>query len=397
MNKIDRLSRGSNQSGMRAYNERLVLSLLRRHGAHAKTSIAQMTGLSAQTVSVIMRELEKDGLLRKGERVRGKVGQPSVPMSLAADGAYFYGLKLGRRSSDLVLIDFLGNVVAGIHHPYSYPTPDGIVRFVSDSIGEINQQISARQRQRIAGLGIGMPFYLWNWVEFTGAPQTVMDAWKTRDIRSELAELFDFPVYVQNDASAACGAELVFGQYAGSRNFIYFYLGYFIGGGVVLNGTQFPGHSGNAGAIGPMPVIAEDGKVHQLIDVASLYVLEKLLKDADMDSSVLWSSADDWDIDSGILSQWIHCSARGIAQAIVAAESIIDFETVVIDGWLPTAVRSSLVEKIRDHLKTLDFTGIEEPEVIEGKVGPNARALGAASLPLSLRYMVDDRAFLKST
>lgn len=50
--------RGSNQSGMRAYNERLVLSLVRQQGALAKTDIARITGLSAQTVSVIMRALE---------------------------------------------------------------------------------------------------------------------------------------------------------------------------------------------------------------------------------------------------------------------------------------------------------------------------------------------------
>ena len=74
--------RGTNQSGMRAQNERLVLSLVRQHGALAKSDIARITGLSAQTVSVIMRALEQDGLLQRGTPVRGKIGQPSVPMSL---------------------------------------------------------------------------------------------------------------------------------------------------------------------------------------------------------------------------------------------------------------------------------------------------------------------------
>ncbi len=83
--------RGTNQSGMRAHNERLVLSLVRSHGALAKSDIARITGLSAQTVSVIMRELEQDGLLARGEPVRGRVGQPSVPMHLAADGRSFTG------------------------------------------------------------------------------------------------------------------------------------------------------------------------------------------------------------------------------------------------------------------------------------------------------------------
>ena len=51
--------RGTNQSGMREQNERLVLSLVRQHGALAKSDIARITGLSAQTVSVIMRALER--------------------------------------------------------------------------------------------------------------------------------------------------------------------------------------------------------------------------------------------------------------------------------------------------------------------------------------------------
>ena len=85
------LQRGTNQSGMRDHNERLVLILVRRHGSLAKTEIARMTRLSAQTVSVIMRELEADGLLLRGEPMRGKVGQPSVPMSLDPDGAFFLG------------------------------------------------------------------------------------------------------------------------------------------------------------------------------------------------------------------------------------------------------------------------------------------------------------------
>ncbi|MBN8931857.1 MAG: winged helix-turn-helix domain-containing protein, partial [Rhizobium pusense] len=62
------MSGGANQIGVRAYNERLVLSLVRRHGGLSKAEIARLCGLSAQTVSVIMRSLEKDGLLIRGER-----------------------------------------------------------------------------------------------------------------------------------------------------------------------------------------------------------------------------------------------------------------------------------------------------------------------------------------
>ena len=62
---------GSNQIAMRERNERLVLTILRRQGPLAKAEIARKTGLSAQTVSVIMRALERDGLLEKGQKIRG--------------------------------------------------------------------------------------------------------------------------------------------------------------------------------------------------------------------------------------------------------------------------------------------------------------------------------------
>ena len=101
---------GSNQVRVRAYNERLVLSLVRLHGSMSKADITRRSGLSAQTVSVIMRALEKDGLLLRGEPVRGRVGQPSVPMRLNPDAVYSFGVKIGRRSADLVLMDFVGKI-----------------------------------------------------------------------------------------------------------------------------------------------------------------------------------------------------------------------------------------------------------------------------------------------
>ena len=129
--------RGTNQSGMREQNERLVLSLVRQQGALAKTDIARITGLSAQTVSVIMRSLESEGLLLRGEPVRGRIGQPSVPMSLNPDGAFFFGLKIGRRSADLTLIDFQGHVRATRRQIYRYPTPSTVIAFVAEAMPAI--------------------------------------------------------------------------------------------------------------------------------------------------------------------------------------------------------------------------------------------------------------------
>ncbi|NNL18480.1 MAG: MarR family transcriptional regulator, partial [Boseongicola sp.] len=94
---------GSNQSGLRDQNARLVLSFIRRHGAMPSAEIARRSGLSAQTVSNITRALEADGLVKRGAAIKGKVGKPSVPVKLNPSGVNALGLNIGRRSAELVL------------------------------------------------------------------------------------------------------------------------------------------------------------------------------------------------------------------------------------------------------------------------------------------------------
>src|SRR5690242_17631802 len=156
------LARGTNQSGVRLYNERLVLSLIRRHGQLPKAEIARATGLSAQTITVIMRALEIDGLVKKQARRRGKIGQPSVPFALDPDGAFSLGLKIGRRSSDLVLLDFAGQVRGAIHEPHPYPVPARLREFAAHGIATLTGGLSPAEKARISGIGIAAPFELWN-------------------------------------------------------------------------------------------------------------------------------------------------------------------------------------------------------------------------------------------
>lgn len=381
--------RGSNQSGMRAHNERLVLSLVRQHGALAKSDIARITGLSAQTVSVIMRELEADGLLVRGEPVRGRIGQPSVPMSLAPDGALFLGLKIGRRSADLALIDFTGAARGMRRRMYRYPTPDAAIAFVAEALPELLHRLTPGQRARVGGIGIAMPFELWSWVADIGAPQDEMDAWRHRDIAAELARLSGLPVFVQNDATAACGAELVFGRGERPKDFLYFYFGYFIGGGLVLNGRLFAGRTGNAAGVGPMPVPGPGGRMRRLLSIASLSVLARAMAAAGVDPEPLWCNPERWDVPEPVLATWIEGAAEGMAGAILSAASLLEIDAVLIDGWMPPDLRARVTAATAAAFARLDQAGLTAPAIREGTVGAQARALGAAAIPLAQRFLTE--------
>ena len=391
--------RGTNQSGMRDHNERLVLSLVRRHGALAKSDLARMTGLSAQTVSVIMRGLEEEGLLTRGEPVRGKVGQPSIPMSLAAEGAFFLGLKVGRRSADLVLTDFRGRLRAARRKVYRYPTPDAVVGFVREAAPALAGELPAGLRGRIMGMGVAMPFQLWNWVSVLGVPQSEMDAWRARDLGAELGSATGLPVYIQNDATSACGAELIFGTGERPKDFLYFYFGTFIGGGLVMNGQLYLGRTGNAAAVGsiqvPAPSFGPGGGTRRLIDLASMSILAEAMEAAGEGSDHLWSQHDRWEVSPGVLDRWLEQAAGALAHATLAAAALLEIEAVLIDGWMPVSVRAEMVRQTRAALLGLDLAGIEPPVIREGTVGADARALGAAAIPLSQRYLIDQNAAVR--
>lgn len=392
-------SRGTNQTGVRLYNERLVLSLIRRHKSLPKADIARMTGLSPQTISIIINQLEADGLLLRGNPQRGRIGQPSVPYSLNPDGAFAFGLKIGRRSVDLYLINFTGEILKLRHKIYPYPTPDGIMRFAREGIDEMMAGLPPDMARRMAGVGIAAPYEMWTWPEEIGAPREDIDAWRTVDIRADLARQLPWPVYFHNDITAACAAELIFGGGSEYLDYLYVYIGSFIGGGLVLNGHLFPGRTQNAGALGsmPSPVAAASGRRSpQLMNVASIYVLERKLIAQGRNPEVLWLSPDDWGDDLGpALDEWIGEVAESLALSIVAAVAVIDVGTVIIDGAFPQFVRQDIIARTREALERVNQQGLSAFKLVEGTIGNAARALGGASIPLLANFTQDREVLFK--
>lgn len=389
------LSRGTTQTGVRLYNERLILSLIRLHGQLPKAEMARLTGLSAQTVSVIVRQLEGDGLLRRRTPQRGKVGQPLVPFELDSNGAFSIGLKVGRRSGDLMLLDLAGNVRHTIHRPYTFPSPAEMMGFITSGVDELVSGLSPEQRARISGMGIAAPFQLWNWAEDTGAAADVLMAWKDFDLQAEIARQFAWPIHFCNDASAACAAELLFGRGRDLQDFAYFYLGYFIGGGVVLNGSLYLGRHGNAGALASFPVTSAAGRPEQLVHSTSLAALERDIQRAGRDPELLWRDLGEWRGAGPELDRWLERAAQDVAVAAAGMMAVLDCSAIVIDGAVPLAVRSRFVEEVQKALARVDLQGLAEFPVLEGTIGADARALGAASLPLFDNFIINRNVLFK--
>lgn len=390
------LTRGTNQTGVRLYNERLALSMIRHHDGLTKAEIARATGLSPQTISIIINQLTDDGLLLKGNPQRGRIGQPSVPYSLNPEGAFSFGLKIGRRSVDLYLINFVGDVLNLLRETYRYPTPAGIRAFADKGISKLLAKTPPEHKSNIAGLGIAAPYEMWTWPEEINAPEQDVDAWRTIDIRAEIEAQCEWPVYYSNNINAACAAELMFGNGSDHIDYLYVFIGSFIGGGLVLDGHLFPGRHQNAAAIGSMPAPGQNNGKHQLMNVASIYVLEQKLVAAGKNADILWQSPDNWGNLGPLLDEWIDEVAENLAYTITGAIAVIDVDTVILDGAFPSHIRTRIVERTREAMKRISHQGLSPFRLIEGSIGHAARAMGGAAIPLLANFTQDREVLFKN-
>ncbi|MBM7067029.1 ROK family transcriptional regulator [Actibacterium sp. 188UL27-1] len=386
--KPTELHTGMSGTGLRDHNERLVLSLIQRHGALPSADIARRIGLSAQTASVITRSLERDGLLKRGEPVRGRVGKPSVPLGLHPDGAFAVGLRIGRRGADLILMDLVGAIRGQKTVRYAYPTPAVVMAFAADALEQLMAPLDPAKQARFAGIGVAAPFDLWNWLDRLNAPKEEMNAWRDFCFTKAFSQLSDRPVVSGNDATVACIAEHVTGRGADFADYAYFYIGDFCGGGVVLNGMVYPGRSGNAGAFGSLPVAAHQASDRQLIHHASLHLLERQLAASGLSVDLLRGEDASWTGFDQFLHPWLDQTAHSLALAAVSAASVIDFQAIVIDGDFPTGVRSALVQRVAACMGDMDTTGIVPPQIVPGSIGPMAGAMGAAHQVILSRYLL---------
>lgn len=391
--------RGSSQGGLRQYNERVVLQAIRLHGALPAAEIARATSLTAQTISLITKRLLDDGLLKKGEPQRGKVGQPSVPLSLDPEGAFSVGIKIGRRSMDVLLIDFGGAVRERSSLDYRFPDPDQLLPEIGKRLAALRRRLGPGRRDRVQGVGIAAPLAIGGWQQLLGFDAALAQRWQQLDLRREVQACSPWPVLMMKDTAAACVAELVAGRGRSVGSFVYVFVDTFIGGGLVLDSQLRGGASGNAGALGSLPLGPSGGAgaapPPQLLSVASLLNLEQAWADAglasDADSRGL-ALTPPWQPHT---QRWLERAAIAIAQAITAAACLLDVEGVILDSSCSRDLRQALMAAVQDALPRYSWEGVARPALLEGSIGSDARALGGALLPLYANFAPDRELFLK--
>jgi len=389
--------RGSNQVGMRQFNERTVLQALRVHGSLPKADLARLTGLSAQTIGLITARLEEDGLIVKQSRVRGRIGQPSVPLALNPDGAFAIGIKVGRRGAEWLLIDFAAQVRERHAISYDFPDADELLPAIAQHIHRLRDGLGPLAARNV-GAGLAAPFQLGGWHRTLGLSKAQSDLWNQMDLAAEVRARTDVPVSFARDTVAACVAELVGGRGHDLKSFLYIFVDTFVGGGLVINSHLHTGAHGNAGALASLPMQPPGGGglPSQLVAQASLWELEQRLAGDGMDAMAAYDDRALQAPFAAATQAWLEDASQALAHAIVNGAAMLDLADVVMDGSMSRPLLQALLERTRAALDRCNWEGLWRPRLHGGRAGAQACALGGAMLPLHANFAPDHDVFLKA-
>jgi predicted NBD/HSP70 family sugar kinase len=382
------------------FNLTVILDAIRRSKAGlSRVELAQIVGLSPQTISNISRRLLDQNLIYEAGKEGTGPGKPRTMLRLNASGMYAVGVHLDPAVTTFVVLDLVGAVVR--HSRIKTPAGNDPRAVIDTIAAEIKQLVtdSGVDPARIAGLGVASPGPI-DLNEGTVVDPPLLLGWDRVPLRDALAAATGLSTLVDKDVTSAAVAETWAGGPSGAGSFIFMYMGTGIGCGIVLNDEVVRGTSGNAGEIGHI-VVDPDGAPCDcgLRGCVKSSCIPQVLVARAVEAGVLDSSllATDGPAIQDSFAKLCAAASLGdqraadiidnsavlVARAVSTITNTLDVDRVVFGGPFWTCLADRYLDRIPDLVRENSATKkIHEIEVVGTGVGEDVGAIGAACLVL---------------
>ncbi|WP_449065960.1 ROK family transcriptional regulator [Planomonospora algeriensis] len=360
------------QGALREANQRRVLRAIRVEGSLTQAEIARLTGLSAATVSNIVKDLRGSGAVVVTPTSRG--GRRAQSVSLARGAGLVVGVQIGPGRIHAVLCDQNDEILAEERIAYNveHSAERGIKR-AEWLIDTLLRQARA-DREKVRGVGVAAAGAL------LGAGR--MPAWRGTDLRAELVDRLGLDVHLMKEADAGALGELVLGAGRGIRDFVYVQLSDGVDSGLVLGGRPYPGAGGFSGEIGHL-TLDEHGRICRCGNrgcletvVGGPALLELLPRDTSSSLPMLVGAARDGDPGS---RRVIADAGRAVGSAVAVLCNVLNPRRVIIGGELAEA-GDLLLDPLREATRRQAAPeGAGMLEITLAGLGDRAPVLGAVA------------------
>ena len=237
----------------RIRNRQLVLRTIYNKNGVSRAQVARFTKLTRPTVSDVVANLIKDGLVEEGGLAESSIGRRGIILNVVNGSRHLIGLDLARGDFRGAIINLRGEIKHRIELPLASKDGDQALALLFELVDRLTDYAD----KPLLGIGIGAP-----------GPVDVVKGvmhhavnlnWRDIPLRDLLQERYQLPIYMANDCQVAALAELTFGKIEDDiRNLVLINVGWGIGSGIIIKNELLHGDPLGAGEVGHV-VVDENG------------------------------------------------------------------------------------------------------------------------------------------
>ncbi len=379
-----RVSMSGSQSSLREANRALIVETVHRHGGLTQVELAGATGLSAATISTIVKELLAAGVVDTRNTTRS--GRRAQMVTIAHRVGLAVGVHIGHRHLRVALGDLSNEVVA----EQSLPLPnehrvdtslDRAALLVADLLERVGSTLD-----EVVGVGVGVPAPVDSATGMVSV-RGIMRGWDEVHVGHVLSKRLGRPVFVDNDANLGALAESTHGASRMFRDSVYVRASYGTGAGIVIGGQVHRGFAGTAGEIGHIQVdpqgdICRCGSRGCLDTVVGSRALLEPLRSSHGTLALRDVIQRAVDGDPGC-SRVIADAGATIGEVVSGLATAVNPQCIVVGGEL-AETGELLLGPMREALRQRVLLNQIAPlEVVPAELGQRAEVAGALELVLA--------------
>jgi predicted NBD/HSP70 family sugar kinase len=366
------------------------------NGPLTRQEVGTVAGLSPATVSNLVAALVAEGVVAEVGLEDSNGGRPRGLLQVNPGYGYVIGVDVGETEFLVELFDFALQPLA--RHTsvtdMSVLDPDDAVSHIVEGVEAVIAEAGVG-RAAILGVGVGVPGLVEHHADAVVHGQSV--GWHAVPLEQMLRARTRLPILVDNGAKTLGQAERWFGAARSTGNAVIVLLGIGVGMCIISNGEVYRGATSSAGEWGHTTVIAggrtcrcgAQGCLEAYVGAGAIVARYEQLKrrraasgPGELEAGIaeIIAAAGQDRIADQVLGETVTYLGAGLADLV----NLFNPERIVVGGWLGRTLSDALLPRIREAAERqalqLPFSRVE---IVKAELGPDAVALGGATLPIA--------------
>lgn len=376
-----------------------VLRLIWREHQISRAEISRQLDLSRSTVTEIVKELLKTGLVAEVGIGKSSGGRKPIVLQFQDDAKVILGIDIGATHVSVAMTNLRGKLLFWKEKEYPVrEDAEGTHKLIDELC---NESLSSQNLSydKLISIGVSVPSPV-DPIRPEYLSETIIPAWHGKSGLERLREKYGVPVYLDNDANLGALAEHWWGAGTNVNDLIYIKISNGVGAGYIFGGKLYRGSKGIAGEMSHMP-IDPNGKLCGcglrgcLATVISAWALKERVRNLSVlypESVLVNGDPGIVDIENAALNydplaiQVVSEATTYLTSAITSLVNLMNPELIVIGGSL-SKLGELVLKPIREKMEASALvSSVSKTQLKTSELGAKGIAIGAATLAIEQAF-----------